>query len=226
MKHRLARVPETMTHKLYLNSSDLHGQAEVVECREAGPGRYAVRLSQTLFHPQGGGQPSDTGFIAGVPVLHVTQDANGLIQHWVGAAIEPGRAVLNVDACRRERHARLHTAGHLIGHILAHAGWQPVKAHHWPGECKVVFTGQGEDELPHPDWLQGACAAAIFRNLPIQAVTHETGRRLVQIQGMGAYPCAGTHVGATGELDGLRITDVQFKKGQLSIRYDFDPLPA
>ncbi len=215
-----------MTHKLYLDSSDLHGQTEVMECRAAGPGRYAVRLSQTLFHPQGGGQPSDTGTIAGVPVLHVTQDSSGQVQHWVSAAIEPGQAALHIDACRREHHTRLHTAGHLIGHILAHVGWQPIKAHHWPGECKVVFTGHDEDNLPHPDWLQGACAAAIFRNLPVLAVTQENGWRTIHIQSMGAYPCAGTHVKATGELDGLRITDVQFKKGQLSIRYDFDPLPG
>ncbi|WP_454004091.1 hypothetical protein [Alcaligenes sp. Marseille-Q7550] len=209
-----------MTRKLYLNSHDLQGQAIVLDCRPAGDDRYAIRLDQTLFHPQGGGQPSDGGYLNDLPVLHVMQDEHGHVIHLVTEPLPPGPATMRVDAPRRERHARLHTAGHLIGHILARAGWRPIKAHHWPGECKVVLAGPGADHLPDPDWLQGACAAAILRNLPVQAILQEDGRRTVRIQDLGDFPCAGTHVRGTGELDGLQIVSVQFKKDTLTVRYD------
>jgi Ser-tRNA(Ala) deacylase AlaX len=40
-----------------------------------------VRLSATPFHPQGGGQPSDTGRIGDVEVLRVVSESEGIIHY-------------------------------------------------------------------------------------------------------------------------------------------------
>ncbi|ANM79089.1 putative threonyl/alanyl tRNA synthetase SAD [Serratia marcescens] len=62
-----------MTERRYYYSDDLQGQARVLSCAPAEAGAYAVELDATLFHPQGGGQPSDVGSLGGVTVLRVQQ---------------------------------------------------------------------------------------------------------------------------------------------------------
>jgi Ser-tRNA(Ala) deacylase AlaX len=57
-----------MTERLYYTSEATEGRAKVIRCTEEPDGRYAVELDQTLFHPQGGGQPADRGLIAGIAV--------------------------------------------------------------------------------------------------------------------------------------------------------------
>lgn len=58
-----------MTERRYYYSDDVQGQAQVLSCAPAEAGAYAVVLDATLFHPQGGGQPSDVGTLGGVAVL-------------------------------------------------------------------------------------------------------------------------------------------------------------
>ena len=58
-----------MTERRYYYSDDVQGRAQVLSCAPAEAGAYAVELDATLFHPQGGGQPSDVGTLGGVAVL-------------------------------------------------------------------------------------------------------------------------------------------------------------
>ncbi|MBV8624340.1 MAG: alanyl-tRNA editing protein, partial [Herbaspirillum sp.] len=52
-----------MTERLYLTQPALSADIEVLSCTLLEDGRHAVRLSATPFHPQGGGQPSDVGWL-------------------------------------------------------------------------------------------------------------------------------------------------------------------
>ena len=61
----------TMTRKLYdLDSHRRDFSATVLRCDPDGE-RYAVVLDQTVFFPEGGGQPADTGVLGGAHVLDV-----------------------------------------------------------------------------------------------------------------------------------------------------------
>lgn len=62
-----------MTERRYYYSDELQGQAQVLSCAPAEAGAYAVELDATLFHPQGGGQPSDVGTLDNVAVVRVQQ---------------------------------------------------------------------------------------------------------------------------------------------------------
>ena len=47
-----------MTTRIYYTSDETQGQANVVQCIPDGEDGYVIELDATLFHPQGGGQPS------------------------------------------------------------------------------------------------------------------------------------------------------------------------
>ena len=105
-----------MTQALYL-SDITQAEVEVLHCDPTEDGRFAIQLAQTPFHPQGGGQPSDLGKINGVDVLHVAMQDDQII-HYANHAITLGLAQAHVDLNRRHYHSRLHSAGHLIGHVM------------------------------------------------------------------------------------------------------------
>ncbi len=98
-----------------------------------------VVLDQTLFYPEGGGQPADHGMISSPDlVLRVVdvQSANGIILHKVDEP-EEGLAYLvkkgdivsgTIDSKRRIAHTQAHTATHIVNHcaktVLGDHVWQ------------------------------------------------------------------------------------------------------
>ncbi|WP_117000342.1 alanyl-tRNA editing protein [Desertimonas flava] len=90
---------------------------------DAAPGR--VLLDRSAFHPGGGGQVSDTGWIehaggvvavTGVEVEHADGGGDG-DRHWHLLADEvelSGPVVVRVDADRRSLVAQLHTDSHIL----------------------------------------------------------------------------------------------------------------
>lgn len=104
-----------MTHREYYLSDALQGEANVLRCEQNAQGEYEVELDSTLFHPQGGGQPSDSGTINGVPVLRV-ENRGDLVIHLLAQPVATGPVTLVVDDTLRHRHTRWHSAGHLIGY--------------------------------------------------------------------------------------------------------------
>lgn len=207
-----------MTQRLYLNSQVLTADTQLVSCVLDENGRYAARLKATPFHPKGGGQLDDSGWINDVDVLQVLLVGDDII-HYVREYIAPGNVTARVNAQARQHNTQLHSAGHLIGHVTQQLGWQPVKAHHWPGEARVVF--QSVQDAPPPDCatIQAKCDQLIAANLPGKVTLRDDGYREVSFGELAPYPCGGTHVTSLGEIGGIVIASVQLKKGQLSVQY-------
>ena len=60
-----------MTKKLFYQNPYLSEfSSEVRSCTEM-QGQYAVVLAETLFYPEGGGQPADRGELGGFPVVGI-----------------------------------------------------------------------------------------------------------------------------------------------------------
>ena len=79
-----------MTERRYYYSDDVQGQAQVLSCAPAEAGAYAVELDATLFHPQGGGQPSDVGTLGGVAVLRCSSKGYRAALYRCAAAARAG----------------------------------------------------------------------------------------------------------------------------------------
>jgi len=209
-----------MTERHYFNNDDLRMQAQVTRCTAEPDGSFRVILSATLFHPQGGGQPSDLGMIAGANVIRVMQDGDEIV-HLVDRPVPEGAALIDVHAASRHLHARLHSAGHLIGTCGEQAGWRPVKGHHWPGECRVVFEGDAGQQALDAVTLEQQVNALVEADLP-RFLVQDDGQRAVGFGHLPAYGCGGTHVVSSGAIGKIRIVKIKEKKGQLSVHYDID----
>lgn len=234
---------------------------------DSSPGAVAVR--ETIFHPQGGGQPSDRGTITAAddPTLAfdvklVRKLPNGVVLHAgdragqcsPGLASEPvvfresQSVVLKIDNATRAHHSRLHTAGHLVGLAVralegAVGAVTELKASHAPGQAWVEFGGSIAGE--HRDAIQAKVDEMVAADLPV-AVRWWDARtvaercmsglagvaglpegedlfRVVEVEGLGAYPCGGTHLPATGDVGKVVIRKISRGKGKSKVSYDVEP---
>ncbi|KAL3641979.1 hypothetical protein CASFOL_012794 [Castilleja foliolosa] len=118
-------------------------------------GRQTLVLDSTIFHPQGGGQPSDKGFISNPHFNFVVEDVRSkdkIVYHY-GYFEKPvddnniqkgAQVLLNVDEDRRRFSSRLHSAGHLLDICVRNVGWEhlePTKGHHFPDGPFVEYKG-------------------------------------------------------------------------------------
>ena len=207
-----------MTERLYFYSDDLQAEAQVLACTPVEDGGYAITLNATLFHPQGGGQPADGGRLGAIPVLRVAQQREQVL-HFTADPVPLGPVSVQVEGERRRLHTRWHSAGHLIGWLGETRGWQPVKAHHWPGEGRITFAPGAEPQTLDQDFLDAELARLIAADLPRKQVEVE-GMRQVGFGELPAYGCGGTHVSSLAELGKVNITALKMKKGQLIVQYE------
>ena len=114
--------------------------------------------AETIFHPQGGGQPSDTGCVrfksTQYPIVNVAVQDFSII-HFIclstidstsQSEIKPGVSIIiEINRKTRRKHAHLHSAGHIIDHImnkttqLFKIHFQPCKGNHFPESCYVEY---------------------------------------------------------------------------------------
>jgi len=208
-----------MTQRLFFTHDHLTAELEVLGCTPSD-NQFAVVLQSTIFHPQGGGQPSDTGWLGESQVLKVVQEGDHVV-HYVDRPVALGTIQARVHEERRTLHTRLHSAGHLIGNAGETLGWMPIKAHHWPGEGKITFIRGTSAQAMDAQAIQQRVDQWIAANLP-RHMTLDDGTREVGFGELPAYACGGTHVQALGDVGQVTILALSEKKGALSVRYSLD----
>ncbi|ADD05479.1 alanine--tRNA ligase [Natrialba magadii ATCC 43099] len=115
---RFADLPETET-LYYDDQQRTQFEAVVLDVFERESG-YDIVLDQTMFYPEGGGQPADTGTLstddATVEVRDVQRE-DGVILHRTDDKLGKGEFVNGqLDATRRRQLMRHHTATHIVIH--------------------------------------------------------------------------------------------------------------
>lgn len=204
-----------------------------IATRVAGAGRDDgpwTALCDNLFHPQGGGQPADRGWVEGYEVVPARR-ADGVVA--VRAAAGDGLGGLaagdtvnaRIDADLRMLHAALHTAGHLIESAGRGLGWVLAGNVHFPRQARIEFTapsGAPADPAEREEVaerLREGVAKAIADDLPVTADHDADGLRIVHIGDLHAAPCGGTHVRSLIDLADVTISGVKVKKGRVRVSY-------
>lgn len=144
----------TATKLFYLEDfSVLECEAKVLDVLKENE-RDVLILDQTVFYPQGGGQPYDTGAIespSGRFIVEEVRFVDGVVKHigrFEQGAFAKGETVeCRVDKERRELNSRIHSAGHLVDLAVTglNLNWVPGKGYHFPDGPYVEYHGSGEN---------------------------------------------------------------------------------
>lgn len=189
-------------------------------------------LDRTIFHPKGGGQPSDRGTIRSDNFEVNVKKAlycQGIVVHWAKIISgEPvvGPATCEIDWAFRHLVMRRHTAAHLLDHCLASETSRRVETtDSWLGDpCYVGYGGQVPDEetLHHVetrangmvshggevriDFLTAEQGRVLLRRAPnFERLPDLDEVRTVTIADCEPIPCGGTHVANIGEIGRISI---------------------
>jgi alanyl-tRNA synthetase len=214
----------TILHYLQEDAHVLNTQLFKSACDERGT--YLV-FDATIFHPQGGGQPSDTGrIILGnhlIEIYHVRKQEDE-VRHYsadTSVLLFSQEALMQLCVPKRTRHSVLHPAGHLLAHVTEglYPDVKAIKGHHFPGESYVQFEKAlgGVDLKAITDQMDHL----INKDLPVQT-TREGDTRYVKMASYEKTPCAGTHVLSLGALKGMKLWRQKYQKGLLKISYDVE----
>lgn len=153
--------------------------------KQAEPEDHVVVTKETIFHPQGGGQPSDEGTMtssagASFTVKSVRMDAlaDGQVLH-LGRFASPGgtfapdeTVTQSLDVEKRILYSRLHTAGHVLGSVVRHLlekeveGFDELKASHFPDSASCEFQGVIDGKWKGP--IQEKVDAYIAAKMPVE----------------------------------------------------------
>jgi len=237
------------TKLLYLEDFTLlEYEAKVFECLQEN-GRDVLMLDATVFYPQGGGQPYDTGVIespSGKFVVEEVRFTDGMVRH--AGHFESGAFAINdtvrcrVDKERRMLHSRIHSAGHLVDFAVSELAlpWTPGKGYHFPQGPYVEYTGNltGADKEKLKEnierigreviqngkevtvrFMKKEDMASVCRFVPDNLPGNKPGR-VVIFGGNFGVPCGGTHVKNLSEIRGFSVRKIKQEGEHIRVGYD------
>uniref|UniRef100_A0A9J7YU69 Alanyl-tRNA synthetase domain containing 1 n=3 Tax=Cyprinus carpio TaxID=7962 RepID=A0A9J7YU69_CYPCA len=185
---------------------------------------FNLKLKDTILFPEGGGQPDDHGTVGGVPVLRVLRQGPEAV-HFISSALEEGQDVhIKLDWERRFDHMQQHSGQHLIT-ALADTMFG-YKTTSWdlgrqrssieldtaavkPGEMEALEVAVNEKIRAHIPVTVNllsiddpAVEKVRSRGLPDD---HAGPIRIIDIEGVDANMCCGTHVSNLSHLQVIKI---------------------
>lgn len=211
-------------------------EAAVMQTTGLENGQVDVVLEKTYFYPTGGGQPHDTGTIAGRQVLDVFVDESGRVVHRLDGDITGPVVTARIDRNRRLGHMQHHSAQHILSRALDQVlGLETLSVKISAGSASTVDVpdfAAGWHDLAR---VEDAANQVVFENRPIKTyfVTGDeigavpfrrppqvTGRiRVVEIDTFDYSACGGTHCPYTGMIGLIKILRTERKNQKLRLHF-------
>lgn len=205
----------------------------------------AIALDATLFYPTGGGQPHDTGVLAGLQVMEVRKEGADVWHRVEGGPLPDVGATVQgtIDWDRRHRLMRTHTALHVLCGVIWNEWRVPVTGGNMePLSARMDFEFDPVPEgfaarieelvnaefaadrpitvdfLPRDTAVQDEDLIRTKVSLIPEAVTEI---RVVDIVGLDKQADGGTHVRSTAEVGRLKVLKLENKgKGNKRVRVE------
>lgn len=233
------RVP---TEQLYLHDAYLRSFEAAVT--EVDPDGRRIALDRTAFYPTGGGQPHDSGTLAGLPIGDVRKEGDS-VWHTLGGDTPvpaPGALVQGqVDWDRRHALMRTHTALHVLCGVIWNEWSVPVTGGNMePLSARMDFEfdplpegfGPTVEKLVNEELARDRPVEVSFiprkeavldRDLirtKVSLIPESVERiRVVDIVGLDKQADGGTHVRTTAEVGRIVVVKTESKgKGNKRIR--------
>jgi alanyl-tRNA synthetase len=215
---------------------------QVTRLEEKGS-QHMIELDHTIFYPEGGGQPSDQGELAGpngkfrVEQVRTIMGGHIIHQGKLSGQLNVGDEVkATIKWPVRHKNMRQHSAGHLIHDVLMTLvpGLTPTKGNH--GQ-KAFLQYLGVIDPGIKSELEAKIDEAIKQDLPIitrdttydeiaakcrfipSGLPRDKRLRLIQIGTFDPMPDGGVQVQSTGEIGKVILHSISPLENETVIRY-------
>jgi Ser-tRNA(Ala) deacylase AlaX len=205
-------------------------ETEVVAVGKEHDKPFAI-LADTIFYPEGGGQPADRGRLGEAEVVDV-QRYGAEIRHFLSVSVTERPVRLKLDWPRRFDHMRQHTGQHVLTAVaLRDFGWRTT-AFHMGKDVSDIELAVSNLDRTDLDRLEDAVAREIsaarsvsysfaevseFERLGVRSRRLPDGFegpvRLVEIEGLDLNTCGGTHCRSTAEIGLLCLLGTEPMRG-------------
>ena len=218
------------TERLYYSDCYLTAfRARVLEVLE-DPRR--VVLDRSAFYPTSGGQPFDTGSLAGVPVMDVVDEEDRVV-HVLDKPVETREVECSIDWPRRFDHMQQHTGQHLLSAVFHDSFGIETVSFHMGAASSTIDLACPElkpDQIVEAERRANAVVqenrrvAVAFEDASsatgLRKPTDRSGPiRVVSIEGLDRSACGGTHVRATGEIGPILLRSVDKIRGNVRLEF-------
>jgi alanyl-tRNA synthetase len=236
------------TEILYLKDSYAKNfQGRLLRTAFEGKKNVYFVLDKTLFHPKGGGQPTDKGRISDQNSEINVKKAlyvGGVVVHWgrlLQGSISEGTVFGEIDWERRYLYMRRHTAGHLLDHCLTALTGTPVETtNSWlDTPCYVGYAGH-PPSTSYLEKAEGLANEMISKDASVNIENISRKEllevapdapniyrlpvletyRIVTIEGCNPIPCAGTHLKNIREIGRLTVEKIEERDSDFRVYYD------
>jgi misacylated tRNA(Ala) deacylase len=212
--------------------------AQSCEAQVTGHEHDGIILNQTVFYPEGGGQPGDSGSITLVDGTRLIVDntrkprsGDGIVHVLADPALAPDMGAdvtATIDWERRHIHMRMHTCLHLlcslidggvtggsIGEVKSRLDFdlQDTKLDKEQITADLNRLIEEDHELSS-SWItdqEMTERADLVRTMSVKPPMGKGTVRLMEIAGIDLQPCGGTHVKSTAEIGRVRVGKIENK---------------
>ncbi|HET8550038.1 MAG TPA: DHHA1 domain-containing protein [Bryobacteraceae bacterium] len=219
-----------MTDRLYYTDARLTSFRATV--REARDGGRRVYLDRTAFYPSSGGQPSDRGVVAGIPVLDVIDEGEE-IAHVLAERLNAREADCCIDWPRRFDHMQQHTGQHLLSAVFHERFGAATLSFHLGEQVSTIELAMPNLSVEQIASAEAAANEIIFENRPVRVTFEHAGEaaglrkasqrggtlRVVSIEGIDRSACGGTHVSSAGEIGPVLVRGIEKIRGNVRVEF-------
>jgi len=229
---------------------ELKKEVQIEEVLERAGKKAKIRISGSVFHPSGGGQPGDSGYLEGEGFKAQVTDCHNAERGFIlkivlkEGEIPLGRPVTaTVDVERNRRFSRMHTGEHILSRTLENQlpGLQVKKVSVGEKESTVFMTYDGDIDWEVLFKAEKSANAIIAADLPVNVNKVSRDRldgfngvkikwdriadkevTIVTIGDFDSMACSGSHTNSTAEVEGLIVTGFKGGNGEWEVRFTVD----
>ena len=197
-----------------------------------------IQLNSTVFYPEGGGQPGDTGTIefpdgSVARVINTIKDRESselihVLEETAPQQIIGNPVIVRIDWERRYRMMRMHSAMHVLCSIVeggVTGGQVGENKSRLDFDLPDISLGRDniqneidriidEDHKIQHRWItdeEMKSNANLIRTMSVKPPIGTGTVRLLEIDGVDLQPCGGTHVAGTKEIGCLKVGKIENK---------------